>query len=297
VGNSSQNINVLNCSFDNNRHAWTTGGYDGVCMYLSVRNCLLQNHLVTTTIQSHGNARYVDISNNIISNCFSGIGTSNPYTTIHGNYIANIHGTGIYSDEAGNINVDVQNNVIDTCSTAFLSAIFITNDVITSEQNQFVVVNNNTVRNCPNGGGIAINANNPLVVNVANNVISHYGYQGIVVNNGDQINVNNNLIFNPARSGYYGISVTATASPNPISVYGSSAVITNNNLPNVAYGIKVDKPTTLVLQGNLVNSDPSYVYTITNVTTVLGLDVLQSPNGSLWRVAVSNAGVLSATSI
>lgn len=301
---ASQNILVSNCQFENNRHSFTTGGEVGVCMFITVTGNTVNNHTTVDgaiPLNTHGNCRFVEFSNNTVSNALSGIALYSPCSRVINNSVYNSEVSGIATYEAGGVNVEISGNLIVKASQLFFSAIDVGNDATSAETNEYVIVTNNVVRECDNGDGIYItngNLTTPISsVQVTGNVVDKYGYVGIQVLDAANVSVTDNIVTRGLRPAQYGIRIVNEAS-TPTWSLGTNAVVTNNNLNDSYYGIKVEESDNLVLQGNLVNNiTAGYQYTLTNVTTVQGTDVLRSPNGTLYRLAVDNSGNVSGVSI
>ena len=79
------NSTVKNCSFDVNRHGWTTLGEASVVKYCTITNNICKNSLLA--ICPHANAYGITISNNTIDGSRGGVGSFAPNCTIKDNHI------------------------------------------------------------------------------------------------------------------------------------------------------------------------------------------------------------------
>lgn len=293
VEGSSAFIEFAHNQCEDNRHSFTTGGYDGVCMFLSVHHNKAFNHMVNACFNTHGNARFVNISDNDIDNCDQGVSFYSPYTNVCRNTIRNAYESAVLSTEAGNINCVVTDNIIGKTSEAFFSAIHLEGTATSTELNRYVNVSRNTIEETTNGNGVYVNAT-AVTVTADSNIVYRYGYQAVKLINGDNYSIRNNTIFQGLRASEVTIQADCSASPNSVTtVFGTAVNISGNNVARGSANISVTNADVLVLSANLVNTSPAGVrYTLTNVTTVRG-DILRSPDGTLFRLAVDNAGVLS----
>ena len=108
------NSTVTGCTFDTNRHGWTTLGEVGVVKNCSITNNVCHNSMLA--ICPHANAYGIIIENNIVEGSQGGVGSFAPNCIIKNNKIANLNGfPAIYLTEAGGINPTVIGNQIDNC--------------------------------------------------------------------------------------------------------------------------------------------------------------------------------------
>jgi hypothetical protein len=295
ITGASRNVNVHHNVFENGRHAITTGGYDGVCIGLDFNHNFVIDNRENAGINTHGNARDVNISDNIIINSNIGISVYSPCSHIHDNIIVNAKDRGIYALEAGGVNIKVKNNYIENVTNG--QGISIGVEATTYELNKFVIVEGNEVIGCTNGQSIIIGSVKPQLVSVNKNKLYYCGYEGILIGSGEQIQCDDNLIFNNIRSTQYAINITGTTTiTSPSSIYGSTCSIKNNQIPKFAYGINVSTIGTLKLSGNMMNVGLNK-YTLTSVTNFEGGDILRSPDGTLYKLNVANGGALTTITI
>lgn len=236
VAGASRNILITNNTFENNRHSFTTTGGDGVCMDLTISANTAREHWRASPFHTHGNARFVIFSNNIVTNAKSGISTGSPHTLIIGNYIENTYQIGIYAGEAGGINISVVDNVIENCCTDYFAGININTSATVHEPNNFVQVTGNVVNNAPNSGGILINGDNPETVLVSDNIVQHVGFDGIHIFDGQRVLVTGNQVLDCRRAvadDRDGIEIKTSDVPD------SAAIISNNIIDHFHTGIVV----------------------------------------------------------
>ena len=182
VMNSSQHITVQNNFFENCRHGFTTSGYDGVCMYLSVQNNHA-NNCTNSAFNSHGNARFVKFYNNMIVNSQMGISVYSPFSIIESNTIVNSIKSAIYAIESGSVNLSINDNIINKSSDEYFSSISVLNTSENSESNYYIKINNNIINDAKNGAGISVDDKWARTAIVRHNCISNVGYHGAVVKN------------------------------------------------------------------------------------------------------------------
>lgn len=299
VTGASKHINVYNNQFEHNRHSFTAAGEDGVCMHLSVKDNQARFD-TDSSFNTHGNARFVDFDGNNVNGSKMGVSVYSPHTRVKNNTIENVKSSAIYTTEGGGINFEAFKNEITNCSDDYFSAIEVYVTATVHEQNLFVKIDNNNINNVSNGAGIRINANNPLRVSANENDLFNIGYTAILIESGEHISSDNNKILKSIRSNVFAIDITGTPSAEVSdisSIYGTTVSIKGNQVGRFAYGIKVDTTDKLILVANILNVANAYKYQLTNVEAVLGGEVLQSPDGSLKRLSVDNAGAITGVNV
>lgn len=299
VTGASKHINVYNNQFEHNRHSFTTAGEDGVCMHLSVKDNQARFD-TDASFNTHGNARFVDFDNNNVNGSKMGVSVYSPHTRVTNNTIENVEGSAIYTTEGGGINFEAFKNEITNCSDTYFSAIEVYVTATVHEQNLFVKIDNNNINNALNGAGIRIDANNPLRVSANENDLFNIGYGAILIKSGEHISADNNKILKNIRSSVFAIDITGTPSVDVSdisSIYGTTVSIKGNQVGRFAYGVKVDTTDKLILVANILNVANAYKYQLTNVGAVLGGEVLKSPDGSLKRLSVDNAGAITGVNV
>lgn len=295
VEGASQHIIVSQNNFKRNRHSFTTGGYDGVCMNILVSNNIADDHNAGAVFNTHGNARFTDFKHNVITDAVIGISCYSPCNNIIGNTMSNIKQSAVYQTEAGGINSKVNGNTIDGCSTEFFAAITFTSRVTECETNRYVECNDNTIVNCRNGTGIGTSFIEavafPEVITVNGNTIRDYGFEAILLKGGVVTTVAGNTIFKGYRSTNYAIDIENRSDTTGYP-YGNTININGNNIGQAGRGISVTNAALLNYSANIVRATNAYRLTLSNVTTLQG-DVLRSPDGTLYKLSVADGGTLS----
>ena len=176
---------VSDCTFDTNRHGWTTLGESGVVKYCDIKNNVCRNSMLA--ICSHANAYGITISDNIVDGSKGGVGSFAPNCTIRNNRISNLNGfPAIYLTEAGGINPTVIGNAIDCCKgyggAIRNDAVDLTTD-ISFVKPEYCVIRDNAISNCPDFSGITcdyLKAGN-VDVTIENNSLEDVGYTAVLV--------------------------------------------------------------------------------------------------------------------
>lgn len=208
------NSTIIGCTFDTNKHAWTTLGEASV-----VKNCQISGNVCRNSLLAicpHANAYGVTISNNLVNDSKGGIGSFAPNIIIKDNTISNLNGfPAIYLTEAGGINPIVQGNVIENCK-GYGGAIRnedldLTNDVCCIIPT-FCEIKDNVIRVCPDYSGIICDysqSKSAVTVSVTNNTVREIGFTGIKVES-SIASVTGNEIYKVLRTNYTPITVVST---------------------------------------------------------------------------------------
>lgn len=210
---STCNSTVTECTFDTNRHGWTTLGEAGVVKNCSITNNICHNSLLA--ICPHANAYGIIIANNTVDGSHGGVGSFAPNSIIKDNKISNLNGfPAIYLTEAGGINPIVQGNSIVNCKGyegAILNKDVDLEEDICCVPLQFCEVNDNIINNCPDFSGITCDYSKAGAVDVTitKNVIKDVGYTAVLVK-ASTVKVSNNKISRVLRSNFIPISIHNT---------------------------------------------------------------------------------------
>ena len=201
---------VTGCTFDTNRHGWTTLGEAGVVKNCSITNNVCHNSMLA--ICPHANAYGILIENNIVEGSQGGVGSFAPHSIIRSNKISNLNGfPAIYLTEAGGINPTVVGNQIENCQ-GYGGAI--RNDGVDLSADicyippEFCEIRDNTINNCPDFSGITCDYSKAGAVDVTieNNSLKDVGYTAILVKS-STATVTGNTVNKVKRSNFTPISV------------------------------------------------------------------------------------------
>ena len=286
---ASQHVNIHDNKFYNCRVGVTTGGYDGVCMYLHVH----ENQIKGTdnaAINCHGNSRFAKIENNLIEHCVFGVNAMAPYTTISHNRIVSTTAGPINLDESAHVGAVIVDNYIETTVLDVATdAILVKRSASVYEACDYLIINNNII-NWVGGGGIIVLAETTNTnLEVCGNSISNVGYDGIKLLEGRSILVSGNTLISSSRTNP-GITVkctTGTASP------GSVARITDNLVYKFNSGLKITAADFAYVAGNVFKTTltDATTYDITATAITLGSNY-PSPNAALANTSGATVGQL-----